>query len=74
MIYRPATLADAPALAALGAEIVRISGNYDASVHEAARLAVMLPSPKFFENRQNSAYLARRTGTIVARMGAVSAP
>ena len=26
-------------IAALGAEIVRISGNYDASVHEAARLA-----------------------------------
>ncbi|MDP3345201.1 MAG: transglycosylase domain-containing protein [Hydrogenophaga sp.] len=44
------------------------------SPHEAARLAVMLPSPKFFENRQNSAYLARRTGTIVARMGAVNAP
>lgn len=42
--------------------------------HEAARLAVMLPSPKFFETRQGSAYLARRTGTIVARMGAVSLP
>lgn len=44
------------------------------SPQEAARLAVMLPSPKFFENRQNSAYLARRTSTIVARMGAVVAP
>ncbi|WP_439586183.1 monofunctional biosynthetic peptidoglycan transglycosylase [Hydrogenophaga sp.] len=44
------------------------------SPHEAARLAVMLPSPKFFETRQGSAYLARRTGTIVARMGAVSLP
>ncbi|OSZ73208.1 monofunctional biosynthetic peptidoglycan transglycosylase [Hydrogenophaga sp. IBVHS1] len=42
--------------------------------HEAARLAVMLPSPKFFETRQGSAYLARRTGTIVARMGAVTPP
>ena len=41
---------------------------------EAARLAVMLPSPKFFETRQGSAYLARRTGTIVARMGAVTPP
>ena len=28
-------------IAALGAEIVRITGNYDASVHEAARLAAM---------------------------------
>lgn len=44
------------------------------SPHEAARLAVMLPSPKFFETRQGSAYLARRTGTIVARMGAVGIP
>jgi monofunctional glycosyltransferase len=41
---------------------------------EAARLAVMLPSPKFFETRQGSAYLARRTRTIVARMGAVQLP
>jgi monofunctional biosynthetic peptidoglycan transglycosylase len=44
------------------------------SPHEAARLAVMLPSPKFFETRQGSAYLARRTGTIVARMGGVTLP
>ena len=44
------------------------------SASEAARLAVMLPSPKFFETRQGSAYLARRTGTIVARMGDVSIP
>ena len=44
------------------------------SAYEAARLAVMLPSPKFFETRQGSAYLARRTGTIVARMGAVALP
>jgi len=41
---------------------------------EAARLAVMLPSPKFFETRQGSAYLARRTSSIVGQMGAVQAP
>ena len=44
------------------------------NAHEAARLAVMLPSPKFFETRQGSAYLARRTGTIVARMGGIQLP
>jgi monofunctional biosynthetic peptidoglycan transglycosylase len=44
------------------------------TAQEAARLAVMLPSPKFFETRQGSAYLGRRTSTIVARMGAVSTP
>ena len=41
---------------------------------EAARLAVMLPSPKFFEARQGSGYLASRTSTIVARMSAAELP
>ena len=44
------------------------------SAYEAARLAVMLPSPKFFEDRQGSGYLASRTSTIVARMGAAELP
>lgn len=44
------------------------------SAYEAARLAVMLPSPKFFETRPGSAYLSRRTATIVARMGDVNLP
>lgn len=44
------------------------------SAPEAARLAVMLPSPKFFETRPGSAYLARRAGTIVARMSDVTPP
>ena len=37
--------------------------------YEAARLAVMLPRPKFFEKLPNSAYLASRASTITARMG-----
>ncbi len=41
---------------------------------EAARLAVMLPSPKFFESRQGSTYLDARTATITARMGAIRLP
>ena len=41
---------------------------------EAARLAVMLPAPKRFEKRPNSAYVVGRAGTIVARMGAVDPP
>ena len=41
---------------------------------EAARLAVMLPRPKYFESRPNSGYLAARAGTIAARMGAVDIP
>lgn len=38
------------------------------SAYEAARLAVMLPRPKYFEKLPNSGYLASRASTIVARM------
>lgn len=44
------------------------------SPYEAARLAVMLPRPRYFETRPNSDYLASRANTIVARMGAVYVP
>jgi monofunctional biosynthetic peptidoglycan transglycosylase len=44
------------------------------SIDEAARLAVMLPAPKRFEKRPNSAYVASRAATIAARMGAVQLP
>lgn len=41
---------------------------------QAARLAVMLPAPKRFEKRPGSPYLAGRTATVMARMGAVRLP
>jgi monofunctional biosynthetic peptidoglycan transglycosylase len=41
---------------------------------QAARLAVMLPAPKRFEKRPNSAYVLGRAGTITARMGAIDPP
>jgi len=44
------------------------------SPYAAARLAVMLPAPKRFEKRPNSAYVAGRAGTVMARMGAVDMP
>ena len=44
------------------------------STYEAARLAVMLPRPKYFETRPNSGYLSSRANTIAARMGAVELP
>jgi monofunctional biosynthetic peptidoglycan transglycosylase len=44
------------------------------SAYEAARLAVMLPRPKYFEARANSGYLSSRASTIVARMSAVEIP
>ena len=44
------------------------------SNYEAARLAVMLPRPKYFETRPNSGYLSSRANTIAARMGGVELP
>ncbi len=41
---------------------------------EAARLAVMLPRPRYFEKLAQSAYLASRAETIMARMGDVVLP
>lgn len=44
------------------------------SPYEAARLAVMLPRPKYFEKMPNSAYLNSRAQTIAARMADVELP
>ncbi|MGB4117072.1 MAG: transglycosylase domain-containing protein [Polaromonas sp.] len=44
------------------------------SAYEAARLAVMLPRPKYFETRPNSGYLSSRASTIAARMSGVELP
>ena len=44
------------------------------TAYEAARLAVMLPRPKYFEKLPNSGYLSSRAGTIVARMGSAELP
>jgi monofunctional biosynthetic peptidoglycan transglycosylase len=44
------------------------------SVTQAARLAVMLPRPKFYDAHRNSAYLAQRSGVIAARMGSAELP
>ena len=41
---------------------------------EAARLAVMLPRPKYFEKLPNSAYLSGRAGVITGRMGDAQLP
>ena len=44
------------------------------TAYESARLAVMLPRPKYFEKLPNSGYLASRASTIVARMGDAELP
>jgi len=42
--------------------------------YEAARLAVMLPRPKYFEKLPNSGYLASRASVIAGRMGGAELP
>jgi len=44
------------------------------SAPEAARLAVMLPRPRYFEERPASPYLAQRAAVIAARMRAAELP
>jgi monofunctional biosynthetic peptidoglycan transglycosylase len=44
------------------------------SPYEAARLAVMLPRPKYFEKMPNSAYVSGRAGVIVGRMADAQLP
>ncbi len=41
---------------------------------ESARLAVMLPRPRYFEQRSQSPYLASRAEVIVGRMNDVVLP
>lgn len=47
---------------------------YKLSEWEAARLAVMLPRPRFFEKLPQSTYLSDRALTIMARMNDVALP
>lgn len=42
--------------------------------YESARLAVMLPRPKYFEKQSTSNYLASRAASIVARMNDAEVP
>ena len=44
------------------------------TAYEAARLAVMLPRPKYFERVPNSGYLAARASIIVGRMRGAELP
>jgi monofunctional biosynthetic peptidoglycan transglycosylase len=44
------------------------------SAWEAARLAVMLPRPRYFEKLPQSVYLSDRAETIMARMNDVALP
>jgi monofunctional biosynthetic peptidoglycan transglycosylase len=41
---------------------------------QAARLAVMLPNPRFYDAHRSTGYLARRTGLILHRMGSAELP
>ncbi|SDG27372.1 MULTISPECIES: monofunctional biosynthetic peptidoglycan transglycosylase [unclassified Duganella] len=44
------------------------------SAVQAAKLAVMLPNPRYYDKHRDSNYLARRTGVILRRMGSADLP
>lgn len=60
--------AEAAALHYFGKSVSRLSAM------EGARLAVMLPRPKYFEKLPNSSYLAERASVIAARSGGAELP
>jgi len=60
--------AEAAAYHYYGVSAAKLSGD------QAARLAVMLPNPRFFDKHPGSGYLARRTGLILRRMRAAELP
>ncbi|MEN3363706.1 MAG: monofunctional glycosyltransferase [Burkholderiales bacterium] len=60
--------AEAAALHYYGVSAAQLSAS------QAARLAVMLPKPRFYDKNRGSSYLARRTGLILRRMGSAELP
>ncbi len=44
------------------------------SQYQAARMAAMVPGPRYFDSHPKSNYLSRRTNTIIARMPPVKIP
>jgi len=49
-------------------------GVFSLSTTQAAKLAVMVPNPRFYDKHRNTRYLNRRTATIRARLRLVKAP
>jgi monofunctional glycosyltransferase len=49
-------------------------GAAQLSPEQAARLAAMLPRPRFYQRNRNSQYLAKYSGTILARMAQAQVP
>jgi monofunctional glycosyltransferase len=49
-------------------------GAYSLSTTQAAKLAVMVPNPRFYDKHRNTGYLNRRTATINARLHMVRVP
>ncbi|MBU0541350.1 MAG: monofunctional biosynthetic peptidoglycan transglycosylase [Gammaproteobacteria bacterium] len=49
-------------------------GAAQLSSYQAARMAGMLPAPRYFDKRRNSRFLARKTGTLQKRMYQVTVP
>jgi monofunctional biosynthetic peptidoglycan transglycosylase len=49
-------------------------GARNLSRYQAAKMAVMIPSPRYYDKHRSTRYLERKTGTIQARMRLVEVP
>jgi len=60
------------------ANLLRYQQAYQAAAKlgagQAAKLAAMLPNPRFYDRNRNAPYLLNRTGIILARMGDAQLP
>jgi ClpP class serine protease len=62
-----------------GADAIKIGlvdkiGGLHVAIQEAARLAVMLPNPRYFGRHLDSNYLNRRAALIMQRMNSADLP
>ncbi|HMK13826.1 MAG TPA: transglycosylase domain-containing protein, partial [Burkholderiales bacterium] len=44
------------------------------SMEQSARLAAMVPKPRYYDRNRNTPWLNRKTGIILERMSTVDAP
>lgn len=44
------------------------------SAEQAARLAAMIPNPRFYDRHRNTSWLSRKSGIILSRMASVEIP
>ena len=56
------------------ASLLQAAAAAESMQEQSAKLAVMLPNPRYYDRNRDTRYLARRTSLIVSRMGSAELP